>query len=427
MPKTVQMVKNEDKIITNEELFEDLKKVVDKYKKKNPKAKNLLTRDFYRKNSNYKESDYSKFGSFKDFIEVFKKGNKEIQEFENEKQLIILQDEISKLKQDKDKLLKRSITEDNLLDIYKESVVKEFKYKVFPLKKESTSNKDFILNFSDLHLGEVVIPEEVNFVNEFNKNIAIKRMDQLFDKLVKYAKKIVVRDLHIEMNGDLFSGGIHQELVRNSDLNEVDAIFYLQHYMIPKLCSLSEYFDHIFVDVLVGNHPRILIGKPYFKEQVKMNFEYIFGKQLQMYFDLLSEQGKNDKIRINIPESPFMIKQVRNTKFLVTHGDILTGAGTGGFLGLPAYSTAMSAAKLYGILHQLGITEETKFDHIIAGHLHTTSKIPIFNGGFCFYGGCIIGTNEFSLFKMKSVAKKEQLVLIIDDQGIDGEINIRLD
>ena len=122
-----------------------------------------------------------------------------------------------------------------------------------------------------------------------------------------------------------------------------------------------------------------------------------------------------------------MIKKVKNTKFLVTHGDILTGAGSGGFLGLPAYSTAMSAAKLYGVLHQIGITEETKFDHILAGHIHTTSKIPIFNGGFCFYNGCIIGTNEFSLYKMKSVAKKEQLVLIVDNDGIDGEINIRLD
>ena len=421
--------KANESLVTKEELMEELLKLSKKFQKENPSSKSYITRKFYRGNVKTKNKElYLKFFST---FEDFKKeslGQEDLDEFESEKKLLSLQDQISQLKNDRDKLLRNKITEDNFLDLYKQNLSKEITYKISPLKKETDSNKDFILNISDLHLGEVVIPEQVNYVNSFNKTIAIERLDQLFDKLIKYAKKIVVKDLHILCNGDLFAGGIHQELVRNSDLNEVESVFYLQKYLIPKLCSLSEFFDHVYVDVLIGNHPRILTGsKPYFKEKVSMNFEFIFGHQLKLYFDLLTEQGKNNKIFINIPESPFMIKKVKNTKFLVTHGDILTGAGSGGFLGLPAYSTAMSAAKLYGVLHQIGITEETKFDHILAGHIHTTSKIPIFNGGFCFYNGCIIGTNEFSLYKMKSVAKKEQLVLIVDNDGIDGEINIRLD
>jgi hypothetical protein len=42
--------------------------------------------------------------------------------------------------------------------------------------------------------------------------------------------------------------------------------------------------------------------------------------------------------------------------------------------------------------------------------------------------GAIIGTNEFSLTKMKSVAKQEQLMLIIDSHGrIELEKNIIFD
>lgn len=411
-------------VVTKEDLIVELKDLSEKYIKKYPDSKHVITRAWYRENTSYGEEYTKHFDSFKDFIsEVFEE---DLDEFRVQKQISEIKRENQELKKDKDKLLKQVISEEKILELYKENLTKDFKYKLPPVKTKFKSNKDLLLNLSDLHLGEEVIPEQVSMVNKFNKEIALHRLDQLFDQVVKYAKKIIVQNLYIEFNGDLFCGGIHQELIRNSDLNEVEAIFYLEKYLIPKLIWLSQFFNNIFIDVVVGNHSRILPGKVYYKEKTVMNYEYIFGRQLKMHFDLMTECKKNSKIHINVPESPFIIKQVKNTRFLVTHGDILTGEGSGGFLGIPAYSTAMSAAKLYGVLHQIGVQKMAQFDHIIAAHIHSTSKIPIFNGGFVFYNGCIIGTNEFSLYKMKGVAKKEQLLLIIDDDGIDGEMNLRL-
>lgn len=410
---------------TKEYLLKELKELARSYSKKFPESDKKITRDWYRKHAKYGADFTHYYNTLNDFIsDCF--GKEELDEFKSQKLVKELKKETTELKKDKERLLNQVISEEKLLEMYKDNLNKEFKFTIPNNTIKFKSNKDLLLNLSDIHLGEVVIPEQVSLVNTFNKEVALSRLNQLFDQVVKYATKIVVQDLYLELNGDLFCGGIHQELIRNSDLNEVEAIFYLEQYLIPKLIWLSKFFNNIYIDVIVGNHSRILPGKPYYKEKTVMNYEYIFGRQLKMYFDLMTECKKNNKIHVNVPESPFIIRKIKNTRFLVTHGDILTGEGSGGFLGIPAYSTAMSAAKLYGVLHQIGIQDSVQFDHIIAAHIHSTSKIPIFNGGFVFYNGCIIGTNEFSLFKIKSVAKKEQLLLIIDDNGIDGEMNLRL-
>lgn len=397
------------------------------YIEKFPDKEGMINRDFFQKNTKLPYKAYfkyfSNFSNFKKYCFKEMDINPEILNYQKNVKDLKQQNII--LKKERDLLLSKTIDEDEILHLYKKQLNINYKYPIFNTKILKKSNKVAVLNLSDFHLGEVVKSKEVNFTNEFNKEICIKRLDLIFEKLIVYTKVMGITEIYLLLNGDLISGGIHTELIRNSDLNEIESVFYLQEYLIKKFLDLTKFFNKIDVEVIIGNHARILQGKPYFKEQVSMSYEYILGKQLKIYFDLLTDKKLNNKITINVPDSPFIVKQIKNLKFLVTHGQILTGAGSGGFLGLPAYSISMSSAKLYGVLHQIGIDTRIQFDHIICGHLHTTAKIPIFTGGFCFVGGCVIGTNEFSLMKMKSVAKKEQLLLIIDDEGIDGEINIK--
>ena len=126
---------------------------------------------------------------------------------------------------------------------------------------------------------------------------------------------------------------------------------------------------------------------------------------------------KVPKITIDVPESPFTIKEVNGCRFLVTHGDILSGGGSGGFAGISYYSLASSSAKMLGALSQIGDIEGLVFNNIIMGHLHSTASVSLFQGGVLFINGCLIGTNEFSLHKMKSIAKVEQTMLIVNSKG----------
>lgn len=399
-------------------IIEDVINCNDTYKIET-KGNNLITRDYYRSNGKYKEKEVNKhFGSFSVLVEeAF--GKQEIDLISYKKKIHVLESQVSNLTKENQELIKNSVIEDELVNLYKQSLEKDIQININNSKViiDTDKGRIAILQLSDWHVGETVLAQFVNGVNEYNEEVCIRRLDTTFNVFLAYCKKFSITNCHILLNGDNISGGIHNELTRNSWLNEVDQVFFFQKYIIKKLEYISEFFNKITVDCIVGNHARILQGKPYFKDKTHLNFEFLLGKQIQAYFELLSDRGLNKKIFIDVPDSAFKIANINGTKFLQTHGDILTGAGSGGFAGIPFYSICMSASKLYGVLHQIDIDSDTKFDSILCGHLHTSTRIPLFNGGSCWVNGCGIGTNEFSLVKMKSVAKLEQLMLIIDSAG----------
>jgi len=422
------MSKKVNDVEIKQQIIEDVQRVNSNYLKDFPDG-NLITRDYFRSHSKFKEKDILKYyGSFDNLKREAFKEDLDVIGFK--KKLRVLEERNTILEKENSKMIKGSIIEEEMINLYKESLenIAEFKINNKELSIKEDKYRTAILQFSDSHAGELVFPQYVNNVNEYNEEICIRRMDTIFSVFLAYCKKFSITKCHLLLNGDLLSGGIHTELVRNMWINEIQQIFFMQNYLIKKLEYLSEFFNRIDVDVICGNHARVLPGKPYHKEKVQMNFEYILGKNLQMYFELLTEKKHNNKIFVEVPESSFKIATINGTRFLETHGDILMGAGSGGFAGIPFYSIAQSSARLYGVLHQINVKEENQFDHILVGHLHTSTKMPLFNGGFCFVNGCIVGTNEFSLTKIKSVAKKEQLMLIIDKDGrIELEKNITFD
>lgn len=410
-------------------IIDDVRLCNDSYKEWNPSG-NIITRDYYRDNGNHKEKEITKhFGSFATLLkEAFPKD--EIDLITYKKRIHILENENKNLKTENTELIKGSVLEDELVSQYRNSLENEILIKINNSEIAIKDDKERValLHLSDWHVGEEVNPLAVNGVNEYNEQVCLNRLDTTFNVFIAYCKKFNITNCHLLLNGDNISGGIHEELTRNSWLNEVEQIFFFQKYIIKKMEYFSQFFNRIDISCIVGNHSRILQGKPYYKDKVKLNFEYILGKNIQAYFELLQEKKLNNKIFVDVPEGAFKILKINNTKFLATHGDILTGAGGGGFAGIPFYSICQSSAKLYGVLHQIDIDSDTKFDHCIVGHLHTTAKIPLFNGGFCYVNGCGIGTNEFSLVKMKSVAKLSQLMLIIDKNGrIELEKDITFD
>jgi len=446
-------------MFSNEELKNDLLLTSEKFKKEFNSPAYSITRHYFTKNSKTKKSYEAPYATFKDFkesvfskedIKEFDKFNKEkkeklnelnrekkeklkelnkekkeeLNEFEKEKKLISLKDENNKLKKEKEEMLRSSIKEDEIIELYKRKVLPiqlPKPVKLYNVAK-NVSDKEAVLFLSDFHLGEIVLPEEVNFANEFNSKIMMKRLDRIFHFFLYYCNTFKITKTHIVFLGDLLSGSIHDELAKNCEMTEVDGIFFLQDYITKKLLEIEKYFTSITCEFVVGNHSR-LSKKPEYKKAHKMNWEYVMAKQLQQCFCLLQKEKK--KIKINVANSLFKIITVAERRFLITHGTFMTGAGGGGFLSLPVYSLAMSSAKLYGTLHQIGMNQSEIFDDIQLGHLHTTAAIGIFNGNTCRINGCIVGTNEFSLHKMKSVAKIEQTMLIVQKGKVNQEITLR--
>ena len=81
-------------------------------------------------------------------------------------------------------------------------------------KKDSVGTICVVL--SDCHFDEVVRPEEMNDVNAYDRNIAVKRLRRFFDKIVvltrEYLSGLEYDGVVLFLGGDIFSGDIHDEL-----------------------------------------------------------------------------------------------------------------------------------------------------------------------------------------------------------------------
>jgi predicted phosphodiesterase len=406
---------------TKQDIVTDFKTLFSLYKTTGANRKGTMSRNWYRTNSKYGE-EYVKF--FNTFEELEKEAfGEDIDKFKNEKINAELRRENSELRRDKDKLLYQTISDEKLLELYKESIVnikipKELK--IIPIKNDS--NKEAILMISDIHFPSVIVLDHINGVNEYNSEIMKKRLDRIFYYLVFYCKKNDIKKVTIAVLGDVFSGIHHEDLIRTNEMDEVSALFYFQDYFITKLLEIQNYFSEIICEFVVGNHSRIPQGKPQLKLAGILNYEYILAKQLQLVIDLIQKDFKIKKIKINVHNSLFKVIEVAKRRFFITHGHMLS-QGSNSFAGIPYYGLSMSGGKMYGYLTSTDLGKDD-FSDILMGHLHCSSKVKIPSGNL-YINGSVIGTDELSLFKMKSVAESEQTLLIVCKGKVINEIILR--
>jgi len=403
-----------------------------------------LTRNDYRNKSVFKNSFMNNFDTYGDFIDSFYEENSVINikledkvdiqptsfEIDYEKLDLISakkvlykqNSKIASLSRDNKLLTEHLSNEDEFISNIADTVANNINVSRKPITYKCQRNfksedGTLLLHISDAHLGEVV--NNGNGINDYNTEIGLTRIQYLFDEYVSMLEQSKYNDAHILVNGDMISGSIHDELERTNDLTDTECIIKLSNVLIENIIKVAEVtgeYGRVTVDILVGNHARTKIGKPYVKNKIKDNWEYLLGMIVKSYFD----KSEMKKIEICVPDTWYKLRYISGVPILQTHGDCLGGSG-GGFPGLPIAGLAQKAAKMYGIMQSLedyGYQEVGKFDYVLVGHFHKTATIPLFNGGKMFVNGTIKGTDEYSLGKMTSLADCEQTVFNIKD----GEI-----
>src|SRR5690606_8904092 len=100
------------------------------------------------------------------------------------------------------------------------------------IKSEATA----ISQLSDIHFEQRIDAHTVNYLNEYNPDIAKQRLDNYFRHLKKLIdlsrKEIEIKDLIIHLGGDSLHGFIHEEYHRTNYLTPIDASFQLYEILI---------------------------------------------------------------------------------------------------------------------------------------------------------------------------------------------------
>jgi predicted phosphodiesterase/DNA-directed RNA polymerase subunit H (RpoH/RPB5) len=217
-----------------------------------------------------------------------------------------------------------------------------------------------VLFLSDLHFDEVVEPSQVEYVNQYNREIAKKRIEAVFNNALdlltkklkaKYAGAVVA------LGGDLLSGNIHDELAESNEATILESVLQLTDLLHAGLGQMVEEFGKLYVPCVVGNHGRIH-KKPRAKFKVQQNYEWII-------YQLLAQRFANDsRVTFEIPESTDVTFKIHNVTFLLTHGDQFKGGS-----GISGIFTPLMLGASRKLKRQQAV--QKPFDVMMVGHFHS--------------------------------------------------------
>lgn len=261
-----------------------------------------------------------------------------------------------------------------------------------------------LLCLSDLHLDERVDLAEMSGMNEYDRAIAERRLENVVEGTVKLASTYVSGvewdGIVVALNGDILSGDIHDELART---NEAPTTASVTHW-VPRLASalryLADEFGQVFVPCTDGNHDRTYKKIPA-KQRAESSFAWVVYNWLA---DVLRD---DERITFSITTAPGQVYPIYGTTFHQSHGDAFRSAGGVGGL-------YPSMLKHIHRLDAMWAAQGVSVDCHLFGHWHQL----IFGPNFCV-AGSLKGYDEYA----RSAAFRPEpprmpLLIVTPERGI---------
>jgi hypothetical protein len=267
-----------------------------------------------------------------------------------------------------------------------------------PKSKDKLSRPTAFL--SDLHFDEVVDPKQVEWLNGFDRTIALDRLQRFFQNSVKlsrdYLHGLRYDGFILPIGGDMFSGNIHEELRETNETSLCDSLLNLLAPMCAGVELLADNFGRVFVPCVVGNHPR-QTKKPRHKGRVRDNFDWLLYRLMEREF------AGDPRVSFLVSESSDAYWSVFGTRYRLTHGDQWKGgSGIAGALSPMMIGDARKRKRAQAA--------GTPYDYMLAGHWH--QYFPRVKG--LVVNGSIKGIDEYAYHSNFDFEKPQQAFFITD-------------
>lgn len=268
---------------------------------------------------------------------------------------------------------------------------------IIPIKPYYSKGVDeaaALIVHSDVHIEARIKKAETNGLNEYNPDIAARRIITQFTnatKIINKIKDVKVGGIIIAMLGDIIHGWIHNEYLSTNYMTPVEAVVYAYDVYAQALPILLNNVKSKQITVIckVGNHSRTT-EKIYSSNEVAVSYEYLLYQLLRKRF----------------PELQWIIEDSYSTYYNVYdktirfhHGHaIKSRGGVGGIF--PA---------VLGWQNKMNKTKRADLD--VFGHWHTSYWL--YNDGV-LVNGSVCGAGAHSINKGFRAEPPLQQFLLID-------------
>jgi hypothetical protein len=275
------------------------------------------------------------------------------------------------------------------------SALKEDKFKKDTYKIESARgiSSAAVAVLSDWHVEEQVDPRTVSHLNNFNLEVADRRIEKATQAILRLTEiERVGRDIPIlvlALLGDLMTGYIHEELREENELSPTQTILWLRQKLSKLINTIKKEgnFERIIIPCSIGNHGRTTI-KPRHSTAYKNSYEWLLYKLLEQEIE---------GVEWIVGESYHTYLEVFGKTFRLHHGDGLKYQGGIGGLTIPVEKAISSWNK------------GRSADIDIFGHWHTSQQNPKW-----ISNGSLVGHNAYSIAIKAAFEPPQQTYFLFD-------------
>jgi hypothetical protein len=301
-------------------------------------------------------------------------------------QIKVLQTRVLQLEAEHSVFMKLSDVEPDIIDVQ-------------PKVASGQSESALVLPWSDWHIEETVLAEQVSNKNEYNLEVMEARFKKLLYGTLAWWK-IVSRDTSIKtivlaLLGDFITGSIHDDLAEGNSLAPADAIYKAYSLIVSGIKFILENTPkdvELVIPCHSGNHGR-MTKEQRIATEAGNSLEYFMYLMLQDYFQ--------DEKRIKFIVQPGYHSYVRffegAYEIRFHHGHQINYQGGVGGITVPVNKA----------IAQWNKARTVNLD--VFGHFHTK-----FDGGNFVTNGSMIGYNAYAVSIKASYEKPEQQLFLVN-------------
>ena len=285
------------------------------------------------------------------------------------------------------------------------------KGKVYTPKRSADVEESLVLHLSDGHHDQIVLPEEVNGLENHNFLVSTRRAEVLVDSVIKFSQHTLCnfhfRELWILAYGDHTCGEIHDAEKKSHFRNQFKNALAIGQLHALMFRDFAPHFEKINILYLPGNHGRRTTKKEY-ADGAHNNWDYLIGKLAEDYCRDL------DNVEFHIPNAFSAIVDINGFNFHVSHGDDISGTQGQPWTGLRKRHERMSP------IHH------NQIDYYACGHWHTRGDVEGNGTEFLTNGNWLV-TDGYAYNKMGVAGKPTQLLHgVHEKRGVSWRLPIQL-
>ncbi len=338
-----------------------------------------------------------------------------------ESQNVALFGQIENLRQERN-LLKRQLKAAAKRIAVVDGVVEQMSPIIKPLKpgpvyrprtiKTKAIEETLVLMFSDNHADQVIRPEEVDGLEEFDFPIAARRHEVMVEELLEWSqnslenfqfKKLVIMGL-----GDFTSGEIHGAVNRSYFGDQFTNDLAIAQLFAQVYRELASNFVEVEVITLTGNHGRLTDKIEFTKEAVAGNHDTLINKIAEIH----CADIKN--ITFTFPLGLSSIHEIEGYGFALHHGHGKKGGGE-------TWSRAKRKSQTMVPLHR------GRVDYMCSGHFHTEGVVTVSGGATLLGNGAFPACDQYSYQNLDEASEPSQTIFGVHRRhGVTWRLPLKL-